>query len=384
MSDPGRGGASARPRQATVGGVMATIACLLLIFTLFDAMSRIRSSDTRDKVREVLSSPPGSSLGLGVDGVLDVMRGVVLLSGGLAAAGAILAVYALRRHRGARVGLSVVAVVMLFSTTFVAGLLPVVVAFATVMLWSRDARDWFDGRPPRTRSQATRSAGTPPPVPPVPPVPRPTMAAWQPPAQQPAQQPTQQPTQAPAQQPFQPPAAPLGAWPPALRSAVPTDSRRPVAVTVAVLLTWVSCALAVLLGALLVVVLLTQRTELLDAVAKDPDIAAAGYTSEQILGGLWVFAAMAMFWALSAAALAVLALRRVRAGQLGLVVSAGLAAVVGLLTIIVPVAAIATVVLLLRGSSNRWFMEAGRQPSNQPPIQPPAGPSDGPRDRPLW
>ncbi len=67
-----------------------------------------------------------------MDQVVDLLRGVVLFSGALAAAGTVLAVFALQRHRGARIGLSVVAVLMLFSATFVSGILPVLVAVAAI------------------------------------------------------------------------------------------------------------------------------------------------------------------------------------------------------------------------------------------------------------
>ncbi len=147
----GSGRTPARPRQVTIAGVMATVACVLLVVALFDAMSAMGSEETQKSVQSFLDTGPGGSLGLGADRVTDILRGLVLFSGALAAAGVILAVYCLRRHRGARVGLSVVAVLMLFTTTFVAGLLPFVVALAASMLWRREARDWFDGREPQPR-----------------------------------------------------------------------------------------------------------------------------------------------------------------------------------------------------------------------------------------
>src|SRR3954447_19921459 len=169
VSGSGPGQSLARPRQVTVAGVMAAVACLLLVLSLFDSMAQIRSSDTDRMVRQFLSSAPGRSLGLDVEAVVQVMRAVVLLSGALAAAGVILSVYALRRHRGARVGLSVVAVLMLFSTTFVAGLLPLVVVLGAAMLWRREARDWFDGRAPRPRETSAQTSAFDQPRPPAPP-----------------------------------------------------------------------------------------------------------------------------------------------------------------------------------------------------------------------
>ena len=53
-----------------------------------------------------------------------MLRALVLVSGALAAAGVVLSIFVLQRHKGARVGLSVIAVLMLFSASFVSGLLP--------------------------------------------------------------------------------------------------------------------------------------------------------------------------------------------------------------------------------------------------------------------
>jgi hypothetical protein len=372
----------------TLAGVMATVSCVLLVFALFDAMAAIGSTETQESVRDFLATGPGGSLGLNVDGVTDILRGVVLFSGALAAAGVILAVYCLRRHRGARIGLSVVAVLMLFTTTFVAGLLPFVVALAASMLWRREARDWFDGREPgqvrRPAARRTTDAGGQPA----------TMAAWAPPqpSQAPAQPPNQPPDQQPSQQPSQPAGSAPGAWPagyPAWGSGADgygtqQSRRRPGSVTAAVWITWVSCALTVLLLALVVLVLLVQRDQLVTELRKNPTVASAGYTADQLVASLWVVAAVGIFWSLAAMALGVLAFQGMRAGQVGLLLSAVMAGVFGIATVVVPVVAATTVVLLLVGSSNQWFAPAGeggppqQPPGGQPPAgQPPAGQPPG-------
>src|SRR6476619_3605253 len=149
MSESDGERAGARPRQVTIAGVMATAACLLLVVSLFDSMATVRSADVRKRIAEELSRPPGNGLGLDPAAVVEMLRALVLVSGALAAAGAVLSIFVLQRHKGARVGLSVIAVLMLFSASFVSGLLPILVAVAASMLWGREARDWFAGRPPR-------------------------------------------------------------------------------------------------------------------------------------------------------------------------------------------------------------------------------------------
>ena len=138
---------------------MAATGCVLLVLSLFDAMSHVRSADMRDEIAAV-PGPRAAASGSRSPEVVDLLRGLVLFSGALAAAGAVLAVFALQRHRGARIGLTVVAALMLFSATFVSGILPVLVAVAASMLWGREARDWFAGRAPR--SVADRNPNGPP------------------------------------------------------------------------------------------------------------------------------------------------------------------------------------------------------------------------------
>ncbi len=365
-----------RPRQVTVAGIMAATACALLVVTLFDSMATVRSADMRGRIADFLDSPGGSGIGLGTSTVVDVLRGVVLLSGALAAAGVVLAVYVLRRHRGARIGLTVIACLMLFSATFVAGILPLVVVVAAAMLWGRDARDWFDGRAPRPR--------------PAPDLPAPQdMTSW-PPPQPGGPEPDPASAPAPAAHPFgSPPApsyveAPVGrpvGYPvgyPAPRSRA---GGRPSAVSAAAWLTWVFSGLVAFGFLLVVLTLLVEPHQLVEELQRNPRVADQGFSGREVLGFLWVLSAVAITWALAASALAVLAYRRVPFGRTGLVVSAALTAVVSLLAVPVgwpnAAVAIACIVLLGRRSSRAWF--AGHDaPAPGRPAPPPG------EDPPVW
>src|SRR5690242_17082934 len=146
-----------RPRQVTFGGIASATASGLLVLVLFDQMARVRSLETRQALSDSLSRPPWQGMGVDVGQAVDALRVLMLVSGALAAAGCILGIYALRRHRGARVGLTVVAVLMMFSAVLVTDVLPIVVIVAAGMLWTRESRAWFDGRalepdPPATRT----------------------------------------------------------------------------------------------------------------------------------------------------------------------------------------------------------------------------------------
>ena len=143
MSDPSAGSDLERPRAVTVAGVIAASTCALLVVVLFDARTQLRSVELRQSISQTLRT--SGFVGVSVDQVVAVLSAVVVVSSALSAAGLVLAVYSLRRHRAARVGLSIVAVGLLFTATLLTGPLPLLVVFAAGRLWWRDAREWYDG-----------------------------------------------------------------------------------------------------------------------------------------------------------------------------------------------------------------------------------------------
>ena len=154
MSDPQSKPSSARPSKVTLAASLGGVSCVVLIFSLFDTLTRLRGVEMRDEITKSLSEPPFDTLAASTADVLAVMRVMAFFAGGLAAAGAVLAVYVARRHQGARVGFSVIAALLLL-TTPVAGMLTFLVGIAAVLLWTEPARAWFAGRDP-ARSQADR------------------------------------------------------------------------------------------------------------------------------------------------------------------------------------------------------------------------------------
>jgi hypothetical protein len=335
-----------RPRQATVAGVMAAVGCGLLVLVLFDQMSRVRSLETRESLSRALSQPPWAGSGIGVAQALDVLHGVLLLSGALAAAGCVLGVYALRRHRGARVGLTVVAVLLMFSAVFVAGFLPVLVAIGAGMLWGRDSRAWFDGRVLEPRPQA-------------PPVPAPAspdeMASWPAPAPHDRHDPSPSP------------------W----SSAVPaTEAHRPGVVTAALAVTWSSCAL-VAIGLVLVMVRgLVDKDGVYREVTRSDAASGLADSPNAVLEVLLIACVVLLLWCLSVAALAVPAAQRVGWARLALVGNAGLVGLLSLPVLVaVPVvgllllaASVSVVVLLLLPPANAWYARRPTRPRTKPPA----------------
>jgi hypothetical protein len=343
---------------------MAAVACLLVIVVLFDAMATVRSTQTPAGYRGVL-------------------RGLVLASGALAAAGAVLAVYALRRHRGARLGLTVTSGLLLVSSLALADPIPLVVALGAAMLWSREARDWFDGRPPSTDRLGAAPPGhdRPPPPPPPPPPPHPAPASdGPPPASNPYARPGSDPYARPASDPYAQPANPYGApaaWHPAVP---PASSARPSSVTVAAWLTWVFGSLTTLAFLILVAEMLAARDQLLGSLHSNPALPAT-WDDRDILAALWVASAVGIFWSLAAIALAVLAFRRVQIGRVALAVCAVVAGLVGgvaIVGLLNAAAAVTVVVLLFTGRANAWYAGRAYPPGPAGPPGPP-GPTGAPR-----
>jgi hypothetical protein len=137
---------------------------------------------------------------------------------------------------------------------------------------------------------------------------------------------------------------------------------------------------------LVLLVLVADQEQLLRALQDNPQIAAAGYRDRDLLGLMWVIVSVGMFWCLSAAALAVLAFRRVNLGRIGLAVSAVLTGVLGAVTLVGLVhamAAFAALVLLFSRGANQWY--AGTQPPRLPPPgQPPPAPPSTSGRPPVW
>ncbi len=420
-----------RPRQVTTAGVMGVVGSALVVLSLFDALQRLRSVETREAVDTFLAEPPGDGLGVSTGWVLDAMHVVLLFSGALAAVAAVLAVYVFQRHRGARLGFSIAAALLLLTSPFSGGALAMVVAFAAAMLWSRPARDWFAGREPapalttsgdRPAEQAPRpdpwqlpgapsERQPPPPAAPTPPRPgddrpgddgpatggdRPAAASypfgsrpdphWAPPASD------QQPSL---------PARAVGGY--------RDPDRRPATVAIAAALTWFFAGVAAIMFVLVVAMLMFAQDTLVEAMRADARFDDLNVSVDDLLAAVWVVSAVAVFWSVAAVTLAFLAFRRLGWARVLLAVSAGMTCLVSLLAfpvgLLMLLPAGAVLVLLFTGGANDWYARRTRPepppggpyggggqgapptqqqpPTGQPPFQPPP-PAGRPGKPPVW
>jgi hypothetical protein len=340
MSEP----KPARPAQVTLAGWLVVAGSVLVVLLAFSQVATLRSLETREAVEEYLSTPPGDSLGLGVQGLLNLLKIASMVAAASAAASAILGWQALQRSRGARVALSFLAGPLFISGIFSGGVtgggvVPAMVTAAIVMLWFQPARDWFDG------IVRTPPPAAPAPLPPAPrePVGRDPLLDLPPPT-----------------------APPLHPTPyaerPAARGPAVASAPRPPAVTGACLLTWVFSVPALVLFASTLVALVANPQSMVDELHSQNAEAADQFSDATLRAVLYATSAGILMWSLAAILVAVLVWRRVAWASPVLMVSAGGAAalcllgVVGSLLFAVPLAACAaTLALLLRPEARAWF-----------------------------
>ena len=401
-----------RPPQVTMAGWVTILGSAAVVLTVFDLVANLRSIDTRERVQKALSEPPLDGTGIDLQTVLSIMHVTAMVAAGCATAAIVLGWHVLRRNRGARMALTVLAVPLFLAGLITGGFMSSMVAVAVIMLWTRTARDWFDGRaasPPGFGGPSNGSGGdsgdaggdgragrgagpdvrhdppSPPPSSGPPPFsgfgrppggedgqeqgegqrpeqgqvqgPPQGQQPWGPPPQQPWGHPQQTPPQQPPWQQAQP--WQQQPWPGA---AAPHAPSRPREVLTASVLTWI-CTGVVAFGMLLVMAGFLLDPSIVDEMySSDQRFADAGLTADQLRTWSLGLAAVFGVWSLVAAMLAVFACLGHGWARVLLVVSAVAAA---LLTLLMVVAApvvllltlptVATVVLLTRPTVNAWY-----------------------------
>ena len=119
---------SPRPRQVTLVAWLTMVGSVIVVVLVFDRIAGLHTLETRQSVEKFLAEPPGSDLGVGVDGVLSVIRTLAMVAAGCATAAAILGYQVLRRSRSARLALTVLAVPLFFAGLVTGGFVSSLVA----------------------------------------------------------------------------------------------------------------------------------------------------------------------------------------------------------------------------------------------------------------
>ncbi|WP_206063176.1 hypothetical protein [Nocardioides sp. HDW12B] len=377
-----------RPRQVTTASLLAVLGSVFLVFTLMDTLGSLRGSDMRESIEEILAEPPGDGLGVSVEQVLDALHVLGLVAGALAATAFVLGIFALQGHRGARLGLTIVTGLLVL-TMPVSGVMPVLLAIAVGMYWSRPSRDWFDGKPPsqpgpRAKKSARPGAGRHDSDAAVPPTgrtaaeplastqptggwqPRPA-AGWQPrpaaggaPPQGapggssgwgPGQDGQGYPQQGYAQQGYAGQGYGGQGYP-----GQPDPDRRPTTVTLACWSAWVGSGLMTALTLLGILLLAAAPDEFIQDLRDELNMST---TEVQTLA--WTTLAIFLVWSVAAFVLTILTFRRSQVARILLVISSAMTALLSLLGILSIFSAFplllsgATVILLFTGGANDWF-----------------------------
>ena len=361
MSEPtSPGKTGGRPSQVTLAGWLTMVGSVFVVVLVFDRLAGLHTLETRQSVQKVLAQPPGSDLGISVDGVLAMVRVLAMVAAGCATAAAILGYQVLRRSRSARLALTVLAVPLFLAGLVTGGFVSSLVAASVVMLWLQPARDWFDGinRPAPTRAAPTAS----------------TTASTTARTLDAGPSPYEQPLARPHEQPLARHVPPLAPYPLPHEGAPPLP--RPGAVGVACALTWASSGLSALGMALTALLLALEPDTLLDEVHRqNPELAQQGVSDGLLVGVTYAMIGAIVLWCLSAVVLGILVYRGVEWARIVLVISASTAAALSLigtvagafLLVLTLVASAVTIVLLVRPDVRAWFR-------SRPGRRPPAGP----------
>ncbi|WP_248583447.1 hypothetical protein [Nocardioides sp. InS609-2] len=354
MSEPGK--TLPRPRQVTMAGWMIMLGSAFVVVTGYEVISGLRSLQSRDAVEKFLSEPPGDGLGLSVESALSILHGSAMIAAGCATAAGVLGFHILKRNRGARIALTVLAVPLFLAGIVTGGFMSSLVAVASVMLWLQPARDWFDGKaaPPVERAPEQRAPVWPPPVPPT----------EQPPADPRAFDGFGKTLTAPFS---------TGAGKPV------TDVRRPDILVVAAIITWVFAGFALISSVIGIAVVASSPDVLLDQISEqNPELASQGVTDATLIASTYFMGAVTVAWSALACVCAALMLRRSARAALALLVLSAFTAAICFVSTLASVvlalpalAAIVVVALLRRADSRAWFA-TGPSPV-RPTYRPPAG-----------
>ncbi|WP_181309762.1 hypothetical protein [Nocardioides campestrisoli] len=346
--------APARPPQVTLAGWMIIIGSLLVVVSVFEMMGGLRSLETREAIDSFLSQPAGETLGWGPEAVTEALRVASMITAGCATAAAVLGWHVLRRHRGARVGLTVLAVPLFFAGVVTGGFMSSFVAAASLMLWLQPARDWFNGKEwvPPTRERKERPADED--------AAGPTAAAFPAYPGTESQQPQSPQTEArPVPGYGEHPYAPVQAGGAGARRA------RPGAVVAAAVVTWVSAGIALLFSALGILITVGDPDLVLEeARRQQPELLDQGVTEAMLVSSTYVVGGVAVLWSLAAVVAAVLLVRRVAWSRTLLIVLAVATALVGFmmalstpLMLLPTISAGAVVLMLQRPDVRAWLRQ---------------------------
>jgi hypothetical protein len=382
-----------RPRQVTLASVIAGLGATLVLVNIFAVMSDWGSASVREQVEDALDDGPFGPVDVSVDTALSMLRIMLMIVAAGCVAAVVFAVYTARRHRAARIGLTVLAAAwaVLSLALGLAGLLLAAIAVGcVVLLWSADARTWFaTSKPPRVVApgvplipppDATSAKGMPtvmstPSSPDEPDQPTSsTSQGDQESAQPPSSEPPSPPA-APSQGEYSgygpPPPPPPGSYPtygsygpppppPPPNSVVPT--KRPATLTAAGVITIVMSGIALLAMGVTAIWFLADRSSLEDSDDIEDMASNAEMEVTDLVTAIGVVSIIAALLSALAVVLGIMLLRNKRV-RIPLVILSAIAIIMSLLAfpigLLWVVAEVLVIVFLFIGGASAWFDAQG-------------------------
>jgi hypothetical protein len=169
-----------RPAQVTRAAVQAIFGSALVLLVMVTAVSRLHTEEMRNVADRLRKQPMLTGSHLSQSQALDVLRISATVCAAACVAGIVFGVYVLRRHRGSRIGLTVLGGFLFVSAAIqplTGWLIAAYVGLSLYLLWSAPARAWFAWNPgghgsgtvPGPPPSGSPWPGPPPPPPPPPP-----------------------------------------------------------------------------------------------------------------------------------------------------------------------------------------------------------------------
>ncbi|WP_370616618.1 hypothetical protein [Mumia sp. Pv 4-285] len=158
----------ARPQKVTMACLAAGLASAIVLVSVVATLSDWGSTEVRKQIEEALASGPVDGA-LSIDQALTWLRIALMVAGALSAAAIVLAIWTAKRHRGARIGLTVLAALssLAFVVAGTAGIVPGLLGvIVVVFLWGAEARAWFAGETATPSRRQPAPSGPPPAAPP--------------------------------------------------------------------------------------------------------------------------------------------------------------------------------------------------------------------------
>jgi hypothetical protein len=167
----------------TLAGMQAVAGSVIALATLISTAQQLNGAQMTETLTKIVQQEQVRALNLTVESARDLLRYSIMVLSVLSAASLVLGIFVLRRHRAARVGLTVVGVlvgILLLVAGPVGWVGTLYIGVSIFLLWSRPARVWFGdgvassdgppggppGGPPRPDNESGPPQGGPPSGPP--------------------------------------------------------------------------------------------------------------------------------------------------------------------------------------------------------------------------